>query len=255
MLGHKPDFWFWKLRRMGDWSCLWTQWGWAGLCYASAAIDSNRLPESIIQYVIRTHESVILNDATREGNFINEPYIQHHQTQSLLCLPLLNQDKLVGVLSLENQVATGAFTLAHKFWIYYRLRRRLPSKMPNFIQSSAPAESDVSISRSGSGGVQHVDRPHYFNQRAIQLVGKGLILPHTGATWGLSTLSGGKINNIHWRTAIIRALSGERTTVDDLEIHKRNSVGRGTPIFDEAMSLMRWQPFKTSLSGDKQNNC
>jgi len=60
---------------------------------------ANRLPESIIQYVIRTHESVILNDATREGNFINEPYIQHHQTQSLLCLPLLNQDKLVGVLS------------------------------------------------------------------------------------------------------------------------------------------------------------
>ncbi|QKQ73423.1 GAF domain-containing protein [Nostoc sp. TCL240-02] len=71
---------------------------------------TNYLPESIINYVIRTHECVILNDATREGNFINESYIQHNQTQSILCLPLLNQSKLVGVLYLENQLASGAFT-------------------------------------------------------------------------------------------------------------------------------------------------
>jgi predicted ATPase/signal transduction histidine kinase/tRNA A-37 threonylcarbamoyl transferase component Bud32 len=71
---------------------------------------ANCLPESIIQYVIRTHETVILNDATCEGNFINEPYIQHNQTQSIFCLPLLNQTKLVGVLYLENQLAAGAFT-------------------------------------------------------------------------------------------------------------------------------------------------
>ncbi|MCP6762973.1 MAG: AAA family ATPase, partial [Fischerella sp. CENA71] len=61
---------------------------------------ANRLAESIVHYVIRTHESVILNDATREGNFINDPYIQHHQTQSVFCLPLLNQSKLIGVLYL-----------------------------------------------------------------------------------------------------------------------------------------------------------
>ncbi|MEH2264148.1 GAF domain-containing protein [Nostoc sp.] len=71
---------------------------------------ANNLPESIINYVIRTHESVILNNATREGHFINEPYIQQKQIQSLLCLPLLNQSKLVGVLYLENQLATGVFT-------------------------------------------------------------------------------------------------------------------------------------------------
>ena len=70
---------------------------------------TSQLPESIIQYVIRTHESVILNDATRAGNFINDPYIQHHQPQSIFCLPLLNQGKLVSVLYLENQLATGVF--------------------------------------------------------------------------------------------------------------------------------------------------
>ncbi|MBD2076813.1 AAA family ATPase, partial [Phormidium sp. FACHB-592] len=58
---------------------------------------TNRLSEPIVQYVIRTHEPVILNDATREGKFINDPYLQRHEAKSVLCLPLLNQSKLVGV--------------------------------------------------------------------------------------------------------------------------------------------------------------
>ena len=70
---------------------------------------TNYLPESIIQYVIRTHESVILDDAAH-GDFSHDSYIQQYQIQSLLCLPLLNQSKLVGVLYLENQLTAGAFT-------------------------------------------------------------------------------------------------------------------------------------------------
>ncbi len=75
----------------------------------SIPIDKH-LPVSIINYVIRTHESVVLNDATREGNFINEPYIQEHQTKSILCTPLVNQGNLVGIVYLENNLAVGAFT-------------------------------------------------------------------------------------------------------------------------------------------------
>ncbi|MHC0067438.1 GAF domain-containing protein [Nostoc sp. UIC 10890] len=71
---------------------------------------ADQLPESIIQYVIRTLKPVTLNDATREGAFINEPYIQQNQPQSIFCLPLLNQAKLVGVLYLENRLAVGVFT-------------------------------------------------------------------------------------------------------------------------------------------------
>ena len=71
---------------------------------------ADQLPESIIQYVIRTLKPVTLNDATREGAFINEPYIQQNQPQSIFCLPLLNQAKLVDVLYLENRLAIGVFT-------------------------------------------------------------------------------------------------------------------------------------------------
>ena len=82
--------------------------------YATRVLQSipidNHLPVAIINYVERTLESVVLNDATREGNFTNEPYIRQHQTKSILCAPLLNQGKLVGLFYLENNLSTGAFT-------------------------------------------------------------------------------------------------------------------------------------------------
>jgi len=82
--------------------------------YATRVLQSlsinNYLPLSIINYVIRTKESVVLNDATSESAFTNEPYIKEHQTKSVLSAPLLNQGKLVGIVYLENNLTAGAFT-------------------------------------------------------------------------------------------------------------------------------------------------
>jgi signal transduction histidine kinase len=78
------------------------------------AIDSStQLPllcASIINYVVYTQENVVLNDATREGQFTRDPYIVSIQPKSILCTPLLNQGKLSGILYLENNLTTGAFT-------------------------------------------------------------------------------------------------------------------------------------------------
>jgi class 3 adenylate cyclase/GAF domain-containing protein len=68
------------------------------------------LPVSIINYVARTCKSVVLNDATHEGNFTNEPYIKKHQPKSILCFPLQHQGKLAGIIYLENNLTTEAFT-------------------------------------------------------------------------------------------------------------------------------------------------
>ncbi|GAA6620409.1 AAA family ATPase [Scytonema sp. NUACC26] len=70
----------------------------------------NNLPLSIVNYVIRTQESVVLNDAISEDSFTTEPYIQAHQTKSILCAPLINAGKLIGILYLENNLTVGAFT-------------------------------------------------------------------------------------------------------------------------------------------------
>ncbi|MGI8499845.1 MAG: EAL domain-containing protein [Hassallia sp.] len=68
------------------------------------------VPLGIVNYVTRTQESLILNDALHSDNFTRDPYIVKHQTKSVLCLPLLNQSKLEGLLYLENNQTTGAFT-------------------------------------------------------------------------------------------------------------------------------------------------
>ncbi len=76
------------------------------------SIDSDRplLSAAIINYVARTHENVVLNDAANEGQFTGDRYIVATQPKSILCTPLLNQGKLSGILYLENNLTTGAFT-------------------------------------------------------------------------------------------------------------------------------------------------
>src|SRR6202035_5015750 len=70
------------------------------------------VPEAIVQTVLRTRETVILGDAAAEPAFAADPYIRQHQARSVLCLPLLNQAKLIGVLYLENNLAPRVFAPA-----------------------------------------------------------------------------------------------------------------------------------------------
>ncbi|MDX1497041.1 MAG: adenylate/guanylate cyclase domain-containing protein, partial [Salinisphaeraceae bacterium] len=78
------------------------------------ALESCALAHSVLQYVARTQEPVILKDAQREGSFRNDSYIRSESCRSLLCLPLLNQGKLSGLLYLENKLIRGAFTPARQ---------------------------------------------------------------------------------------------------------------------------------------------
>jgi PAS domain S-box-containing protein len=68
------------------------------------------MPESILRYVMRTHESVILDDASSANSFSADSYFLQNRVRSILCLPLLNQAKLSGVLYLENNLAPRVFT-------------------------------------------------------------------------------------------------------------------------------------------------
>jgi PAS domain S-box-containing protein len=70
------------------------------------------LPDSVLQYVIRTQDSVILDDALALNPFSADPYIHQKRARSVLCLPLVKQAKLIGTLYLENNLASHVFTPA-----------------------------------------------------------------------------------------------------------------------------------------------
>jgi predicted ATPase/GAF domain-containing protein/tRNA A-37 threonylcarbamoyl transferase component Bud32 len=71
---------------------------------------ANQLPISMVNYVARTHESIVLNNAAVEGNFINDRYIQETKPQSIICTALMNQGNLSGIVYLENRLTTSVFT-------------------------------------------------------------------------------------------------------------------------------------------------
>ncbi|SFT50512.1 AAA family ATPase [Paraburkholderia aspalathi] len=75
-------------------------------------VTATVLPESVLHYVLRTRESVILDDATAEPPFASDPYIRGQRARSILCLPLMNQAKLIGALYLENNLTTRVFAPA-----------------------------------------------------------------------------------------------------------------------------------------------
>jgi PAS domain S-box-containing protein len=75
-----------------------------------SAIAKAECPEVVINYVIRTHKSVILDDASHPGPIFQDDYFRHGAARSVFCLPLLRQARLAGALYLENTRAAYAFT-------------------------------------------------------------------------------------------------------------------------------------------------
>lgn len=76
----------------------------------SSMSPNNLMPLSILSYVIHTQKPVILDEASENNQFINDTYINQYKPKSILCIPLLNQGVLTGVLYLENNLVTGSFT-------------------------------------------------------------------------------------------------------------------------------------------------
>jgi len=74
------------------------------------SVSPAALPESVLQTVFRTRESVILDDALLQNPFSADGYIARERARSVLCLPLVKQSQLIGVLYLENKLASHAFT-------------------------------------------------------------------------------------------------------------------------------------------------
>jgi predicted ATPase/signal transduction histidine kinase len=74
------------------------------------ATSTSELPESLLRYVIRSQQSLILDDASSQTLFSQDPYVLQKRPRSVLCLPLIKRTDLIGALYLENNLAPGVFT-------------------------------------------------------------------------------------------------------------------------------------------------
>ena len=75
-----------------------------------ALFDARQVPVAAIEEVRRTREALVVADAARDPRLAADPHVARSGVRSLLALPIVRLGRLLGVLCLENDLATRAFT-------------------------------------------------------------------------------------------------------------------------------------------------
>ncbi len=226
---------------------------------------SKVMPVAIMNYVARTQEAVVLANSLTSDTFSPDPYITQHQPKSILCMPIGYRGQLIGLLYLENNLTTGAFTperlevlslLSAQTAISLtnaRLYEQMRSLNSNLQQEVARRQASETILRDNEQrltqllegipvGVFVVDaqgQPYYANQVAQQILGKGLYpqvaqnnLTEIYQAYQAGTSRLYPTNQL----PIVQALRGESVTVDDMEVHQGDRIipleVSSTPVFN-----------------------
>ncbi|AEF99558.1 PAS domain S-box protein [Methylomonas methanica] len=130
----------------------------------------------IVRYVVRTKVSVVLDDAASRGEFINDPYIWRERTKSLMCAPLSSRGRLIGVLYLENNLTTHAFT-AERVQLMEMLMSQAATSLENALVYEALRESESKYRRivdTANEGIWSVDadlRTNFANAQMANMLG------------------------------------------------------------------------------------
>jgi PAS domain S-box-containing protein len=77
-----------------------------------ARVTARELPQTVFLYALRTKEPVLLHDASGQSAFSTDDYVRERHARSLLCLPIVRQTRVLGMLYLENNLTAHAFTPA-----------------------------------------------------------------------------------------------------------------------------------------------
>jgi GAF domain-containing protein len=70
----------------------------------------SKLPQSILQYVLRTRERLVFDDVSAGTSHSDDPYVREERPRSVLCMPILTSTRVIGALYLENNLAARSFT-------------------------------------------------------------------------------------------------------------------------------------------------
>src|SRR5206468_9748952 len=106
---------------------------------------------SILNYVHRSREKVLLADAAAPGPFAADEYVVKERARSVLCLPILRQAELIGILYLENDLVTDAFT-ANRLTVLELLAAQVAISLENALllakEQEARAAAEAAERRS-----------------------------------------------------------------------------------------------------------
>jgi PAS domain S-box-containing protein len=223
-----------------------------------AAITPVDLPKSALQYVIRTRERVVLDDASVKNLYSEDEYVLAKRARSVLCLPIVKQTKLIGALYLENNLTPRAFT-SDRVAVLEMLASQAAISLENAelyadLQRSEAFLTDVidtiptmAWSALPDGSVDFVSRSwlEYTGFSTEDWLGRGWRtiahpedLDKTAATWQ-AALATGEPYECEVRT---RTAGGSY----------RWCLSRAVPLRDELGKIVKW--FGTNTDIDERKN-
>ncbi|HTD16988.1 MAG TPA: PAS domain S-box protein, partial [Chthoniobacterales bacterium] len=158
-------------------------------------ITPSELPESLFWYAIRTQEKIILDDASANNMFSEDEYLRQRCPRSILCLPLLKQTKMLGVLYLENNLAPRVFT-----------QKRLA--MLELLASQAAISLDhARVYAELAKENAERKRTEEELRRSEAFLAQGQRISHTGSwRWQVAT------GTVHWSEETFRILDANPNT-------------------------------------------
>src|ERR1700722_9403267 len=184
--------------------------------FCQASVSAADLPDSVLHYVVRTQESVILDDASAQNAFSADEYLRRNRARSVLCLPLIKQATLIGVLYLENNLTPGVFTPARSAVL------RLIASQAAISLENAHLYTDLEQENSERRRAEEALR------RSEAYLDQAQAPSHTGS-FGWNTVTG----EIYWSAETFRIYGFERafpaelaqivrqTHQDDIFFHQR----------------------------------
>jgi len=214
--------------------------------------EEGLLSQAIVRYTLRTGKDVALANAGVTGPFCSDPYVRFHHSKSILCMAVRHRDQVRGVLFLENQLAEGVFTQERLELLRLLLAQAATSlenarlfdstqKLNAALRSSEALLRDFFEGMPVGIYVVDADGKHAFsNRRAAELFKRDVdqAVPLEDATRVYSVYAAGSDEPYPVsRTPLGRALQGERSMADDLEIRLPGRTiplaAWGTPILGE----------------------
>ena len=74
-------------------------------------VNENNAPLSILHFVQRSKQYLLLDNASKNQIYKNGPYIRSNNIISILCLPVVKNNQLIGIIYLENNLIANAFSI------------------------------------------------------------------------------------------------------------------------------------------------
>lgn len=147
--------------------------------------NSTILPWSVVDHALQEQKMIIVENALSDLRFWDDPYISKNKPRSILCMPLRSKSELIGVLYLENQVLTGAFTEARaevlkmlssqivisleNAGLYAILEEKVRQRTAELLEANDKLEMEISERKQMEKALSKLDRLNLVGQMAASI--------------------------------------------------------------------------------------